>query len=294
MGKSSKVNIYAPKLEQKYDFNSSFRQACRTLRKHVRDDWDSVIAISGTEGVGKSVLANWIGFKTDKNYTLEKNCIYAPNEKMMIDAIRKLPRFSAINADEAIKLLYKQQWWRQVFINKFYRLCRQDNKISIMCMPRFSDFNEGFRNHRISIWIHVVDRGIGVAFMKDDNPFTKDPWHFDKNERLVNKYRRGKRLFQLSTEKKIQIYSRIENFLGVVTYPDLPPELRTRYKELAAKNKYEGLDEELEGLTRSGKREEKWKKRTKLLAKEMQKKHNVTQTEIAKLMGVTIGAVNQW
>src|SRR3972149_1934724 len=187
MADEQNKSIYLPEMEQKYDFNDNFHHCCRTLRKRVREDYDAVIGITGEEGVSKSTLANWIGFKTDDKYSFEKNCLFSPSPKSMVDSIRNLPRFSTINADEAIKILYKQQWWLQVFINKFYRLCRQDNKISIMCMPRFQEFNEGFRNHRILFWVHLLDRGVGVIWEKDWSPYVKDPWHFDDNQKMLDK-----------------------------------------------------------------------------------------------------------
>lgn len=241
---NKKPSVYMPKFEQKYDFNSGFKHCCNVLKKKTREDSDAVIGITGPEGVSKSTLANHIGFHTDKHYTLEKNCLFSPDEESMVKAITNLPRFSAVNADEAIKILYKQQWWVQVFINKFYRLCRQDNKISILCMPRFAEFNEGFRNHRILIWIHLLDRGIGVVFMKDWNPFTPDPWNTKKNWKSITSYGKKQKYFHLSLEKKLSILEKSPNFVDVITFPDLEPELRLKYKTLAAAQKYKGMDME--------------------------------------------------
>ncbi len=171
------TEIYMPVLEHKYDFNIEFIDLCKTIMKRVREDYDCVLAITGDEGISKSTCANQIGFKTDKNYTLEKNVLYSPTKRLVEEAIKTLPRFSTVNGDEAIKILNKQLWHQpiQIFLNMFYRVCRQENKTSIMCMPRFSEFNEGFRNHRIKIWIHVLDRGIAVIFMQDPSALAKDP-----------------------------------------------------------------------------------------------------------------------
>ncbi len=288
------VEIYAPKLEQKYDFNAGFKVCCRTLRKHVRDDWDAVLAITGKEGVSKSTCANWIGFKADKGYTLEKNVLYSPNEKEMVEAIKKLPRFGAVNGDEAIKVLYKQRWWLQSFINMFYRLCRQENKITILCMPRFSEFNEGFRNHRIQIWIHLLDRGLGIAFTKDWNPFVKDPWHTDENERMVKKYTKGQKLYQMTLERKISILKRSKNFLDVVTFPDLPEDIRIRYKELAASHKYEGMDAEMTRRGRTNKIVAKLKEDRKFLKDEYKKSTGKSDAQIAQMRGVSRPTITGW
>ena len=256
------------------------------MRKRVRQDYDAVAAITGDEGVSKSTAANWIGFKTDKNYTLEKNCLFSPNPKELTNAIRNLPRFSTVNADEAIKILYKQQWWLQTFINKFYRLCRQDNKISIMCMPRFTEFNEGFRNHRILFWIHLLDRGIGVVFQKDWSPFSKDPWQFDKNQKSILVSMRSRKFHHIALDTKIKILSRSENFIDVVTFPDLPEEIRIKYKTLAATHKYEGIDEEYAQGFRYQKMKEKWEFRMKKFI-EMLEEAGYTQKEIALKIGMS-------
>jgi len=276
--------IYLPKLEQKYDFNDGFRSCARTLRKKTREDYDAVVGITGDEGVSKSTLGNWLGFKTDKNYTFEKNCLFSPNEQSMINAIRRLPRFSTVNADEAIKILYKQQWWLQVFINKFYRLCRQDNKISILSMPRFSEFNEGFRNHRILIWIHILDRGIGIVFMKDWNVFTSDPWHMKENEKRIMKYTKRQKYFQVSLERKITILKKSPNFVDRITFPDLTRELRIQYKTMAAKHKYKGMEDELQHGMRRRKIEEKWRKRVAVMKEIIKEEKGWSDKRLAERM----------
>ena len=287
------TRIFLPKMEEKYDFNAGYRSCCRTLRKKTREDYDAVVGITGDEGVSKSTLANHIGFDTDRAYTFEKNCLFSPDEQSMVEAIRKLPRFSTVNADEAIKILYKQQWWVQVFINKFYRLCRQDNKISILCMPRFSEFNEGFRNHRILVWIHLLDRGIGVVFMKDWNPFSPDPWHVKDNYNIIQKYTRRKKYFQVSVERKINILSKSSNFVDTITFPDLPKEKRIEYKVLAAKHKYKGMEEEMKFGQRRSKVDEKYKKRERAWKELIKEKTGMTDKQIADRLGVSRPTVTQ-
>lgn len=277
-----KPSIYMPKLEEKYDFNDGFKACCRVLKKKTREDSDAVVGISGLEGSSKSTLANHIGFHTDKRYTLEKNCLFSPDEDSMVKAIRELPRFSAVNADEAIKILYKQQWWVQVFINKFYRLCRQDNKISILCMPRFSEFNEGFRNHRIQIWIHLLDRGIGVVFMKDWNPFTPDPWNTKKNWKTITSYTKKQKYFHLSLEKKIRILEKSPNFVDVITFPDLNPELRLKYKTLAAQHKYDGMDMDMNKNKRLSAASKRYEERMGKLLRFVMDKTGMNKKQIAE------------
>ena len=157
------------------------------LKRRVKKDWDAVVGITGEEGSSKSTLASWLVYLgcIDDGKTEEEACqkfvdytIFSPNKNRVQEQITKSERYSIINADEAIKILYKQNWATpiQKFLNMFYALCRQENKISVLCMPRFLDFNEFFRNHRIKFWIHVVDRGVAVIFERDWFPTSSDPW----------------------------------------------------------------------------------------------------------------------
>lgn len=285
------IPIFLPKIAENYTFNKGFKNCVNTLRRKVRADYDAVVAISGDEGTGKSVLANHIGMECDPRYTFEKNCLFSPNERSMVEAIRRLPRFSAINADEAIRVLYKQEWSSQIFINKFYRLCRQDNKISILVMPRFADFNEGFRNHRIMLWIHVLDRGLAVAFVKDWNIFSPDPWHMKDNYEVLRKSSGRVKLYSLPMERKLELLSRLDNFLDVITYPDLPEPQRIEYKTLAAQQKYEDVEEDLEKLAPRDKlwrdrfaKTILWLKKNKIKTKELRPEIGMTDDVLANFI----------
>lgn len=278
--------IYAPELEQKYDFNDNFWYCCRALKKRVRKDYDAVVGITGAEGVSKSSLANQMGFHTDKNYTIEKNCLFSPNPKNLVESIRYLERFSTVNADEAIKILYKQQWWLQVFINKFYRLCRQDNKISIMCMPRFSEFNEGFRNHRILFWIHILDRGIGIVYERDWSPFSPDPWNFKDNQKRITKMISGRKYSKIELERRMNILERSDNCIGRITFPDLPEDQRLIYKTLAAKHKYEGLEEEMDRGRYYSQMKGRYEERLEKVIKLLQENSGMSRKAIATNLGL--------
>lgn len=224
----------------------SLRMWGKQARARVRKDKDLVIAICSCleEGAGKSTLAIWFGLATDDNFNLRDNELYAPTEQEAKDKILNLPRYATIIADEAIKILYKLRWASslQVFLNTLFALSRKENKITVLCMPRFRDFNEFFRNHKIKIWIEIIERGTGVVFAKDWSPFAKDPWWIDENQKLVDKARKNRKFTEYNTEEKLSILSKSKNYVGVIKWDDLPQEIKDEYIAQRDAIKYKGLD----------------------------------------------------
>jgi len=186
-------------------------------RERLRDDFDAVIAVTGIEGIGKTSLAIQLGRKIDDDFDLEKNVIYIPDVQQIVNKITKeLEKYSVVIVDEAIKTMYKRKWFNklQIFLNQIYSICRKENKCSILCMAQFSDFDSFFRQHRIMLWIHVIDRGHAVVFMRDWSPFCKDPWHIDENQKIILKKRGRHRIADESLTHKLQSLRKSMNYLS--------------------------------------------------------------------------------
>jgi len=232
---------------------------------YITDDWTI------THNSSKSTLASWLVYLgciadgLSEEESLKKfvdYTIFSPNKTRVQEQITKSERYSIINADEAIKILYKQNWATpiQKFLNMFYALCRQENKISILCMPRFLDFNEFFRNHRIKFWIHVLDRGVAVIFERDWFPSSADPWMLKESQKLNYMIYTKRKTGDFNTEQKVQALSRLKNFIGVIRFDDLPNNLKKVYKDGKAEFAYEDLEEQIkQGDIGNGAREDKWK-----------------------------------
>ena len=223
--------------------------------KRANQDRDATIAITGYEGEGKSTAGVGLMIsvlkengKTDDEIKENFNnyMVYSPNKEELEKKIKNGEKYMPVNSDEAIKALYKLNWASpdQKFLNVLYALCRKENKISIFCMPRFTDLGEYFRNHRIMYWIHVLDRGVGVLMVKDWNPFTRDPWHLVENEKLLagSKYRKTK-IIDYDVADKIRMLQKTTNFVSIVKFDDLAKDIKKIYLEGKEKYGYENMDQ---------------------------------------------------
>jgi DNA-directed RNA polymerase specialized sigma subunit len=156
-----------------------------------------------------------------------------------------------------------------------------------MPMPRFNEFNEGFRNHRILFWIHLLDRGIGIVYEKDWSPFVKDPWHFDENQKMIQKIIMRRRYHEQNIDNRLKILEKVQNYLGTITFPDLAPELRQKYKELAAVQKYEGLEEEFDRGKFYTKMKKVYSDRLEKILDVVQKENGLSRKQIGKRIGIS-------
>lgn len=220
-------------------------QFAKRVREHVRNKYDCVIAITSIwEGDGKSTLAKILDDLIDDNFDLEKNVLYNPTAEGIKKLVMTLPPFSVIDADEAIKAFYKLKWADRlsIFLNQLYALARKRKLITILCMPRYRDFTEFFRNHKIKYWIHIVDRGIAIVHEKTWNPYSKDPWYLDENDKIIEKAinRKGS-VSNFTNEEKIKIFKRCKNVFAIIEFDELDSETEKRYEDLAAKYAFDDI-----------------------------------------------------
>jgi hypothetical protein len=247
----------------------SVKDIIKSFKQRVKKDFDVVAAITGEEGMGKSSLATLCVIEsllydglTREEAVLKfpEYTIFSPNKQRVKEQITKAERYSVINSDEAIKILYKLNWNSDIqkFLNMLYALCRKENKITLLCMPRFTDFNEFFRKHRIKFWIHILDRGVGVVFGKDWNPFTDDPWWMKDGMDVIKKGTGRTKMVDFDTEEKIRILSKVRNFIGIIKFDDLDNDIKKVYKKGKEEFGYEDMEAEDVG---AAKRAEKYQDR---------------------------------
>lgn len=253
------------------------------IKKRVRKDFDLVTAITGEEGIGKSVFAIELAKECDPNFTLEKNELITPNVEKMKEKITQLPQYSCIIADEAIRILYKQQWYTkaQIYLNQLFSLCRQENKIVLLCIPRFMDINSYFRTWRIKFWVNILERGTAVLFGKDWSQFCKEPWHLDENQKMIEQHRKR---MSYELETKIGLLSKLHGYSGVIQFDDLDEETKNQYLEVKKKSSYEDLEKIVEEKP-MGLRFLKQRIALGILTKFLNE-IKITQTEIGKVTGI--------
>ncbi|MFW5895131.1 MAG: ATP-binding protein [archaeon] len=283
----------------------SVKDLVNKFQKRVKADYDAVVAITGEEGSGKSCLANNI----IEEY-LKRNCetreelleefqkylIFSPNKEKVKKTIKNAPKYSIINADEAVKILYKQNWASPVqkFLNMLYAVARQENLVSILCMPRFMDFNEFFRNHRIKYWLYILDRGTAVFCAKDWNPFSDDPWLIKENNKYIKSLSKRKSMYEFTTEDKINTFQKLPIYVGIVRFDDMAPDLKKVYKKYKRKYSYEDMEEQTRESIQPGRKAEWYSDKLKNLVSNLKKYSVMNNTEISKITGISRNTVREW
>jgi len=262
----------------------------RSVKRGLRDDYDFVIAITGREGSGKSTLLIILAILIDPKFDLRKQLSLLPSTGEIKRIFKKIRSYGVLGIDEAIKILHKQDWYNtlQKVIVQMYATERYQNKCTILCIPRFTDLNENFRNHRVNCWIDILDRGIAFVKVPIPVPYFADPWMMDE---MVKKYR-----FLLKTKKGSQItigeMERIEKknpcYVDTISFPDLPSQIKEIYLELRVVARQREAREELGELPKDKIRralsltilDNKAKNMTN---KEVANKHNISESMVKVL-----------
>lgn len=264
--------------------------------KRATSNKDLCIGLSGKEGEGKTTLAIELSVaicrEANLEFSLDENMIYSNEIQELKNKLTELPKVSPIVPDEAIKFLYKLNWASagQRYINTLYSLARKENKITILPIPRFTDINEFFRNHRIRIWIHIVKEGHAVMFNQDWSPFSyKDPWMIQENEKIIEKIRKQKKFSLFTLQDKMRALRQCRNFVIAFKFPKLPDRIYGQY-EILARQRYDDL-EEMFGIDEKG-RKIPYKEGLARMIEEMRKK-DYDLERISYISGLPIPTINK-
>lgn len=277
-------------------------ELAKVFLKRVKADKDVALGISGYEGDGKSTLAVNILIETlleqgkseeEILANFDNYMIYSPNKDEMFKKITRPEKYAPINSDEAVKALYKLNWasTSQKFLNMLFQLCRKENKINILCIPRFTDLNEYFRNHRIMFWIHILETGTAVLMIRDWSPFSKDPWYLDENKKIIDLIRKKRKVGDIDLQQKINLMKKTRGFIAIVQWDDLTTKFKNVYKKGKEENSYGGMDDA--GNIEVGDRAEMYKDRLLSAVRNLKDK-GFTSQQIADITNCPVRTVRTY
>ncbi len=248
-----------------------------------------------------SCLSVQIGIGIDPSFKMFRNVLFDPSVKIIRSKIYNLPPYTPIIADEAIKIMYKLNWGSKIqkYLNKIYAVCRNQNKISIFNMPRFTDFAEYFRNHRLRLWIHIVDpinnekpNGHAVVIARSWNPVSVDPWGLKIFEKkLADERKRGKKDVYYSLDDKLALFEELPGFVDVLRFNWVKQSLWDEYLKLKAEvsvDEEERLEDDKMVIEIDA-----WKNRT-VRAINIFKAMGYSGAEIAKVFDTHATSVASW
>jgi hypothetical protein len=207
------------------------------IKKRLNEDNDLVLAITGDEGDGKSTLGVHVCKAVDNKFDFIKNVCYYPSYNELQEKFKALEPLQAYLIDEAIKIANKKKWMEklQQDIIEMYATERWQNKLSVMLIPRFTDFTENLRNHRIKIWIHIIKRGYAVIFIREKhNIFEPDPWRIRQNTKIINNKLKNLKTTEININDSLSMFAETVNFFDVLRFDDMNETDKITYTTLKA------------------------------------------------------------
>lgn len=213
------------------------------IKTRQDSDMDAVLAISSDEGLGKSTLSIQLAMLIIQNFDLEKNMAYANKEIMA--KFKDLEPNKGLIIDEAIRAIYKRDWMKNLnkTLIKLFAQIRFKRLFIILNIPNFLDLDKQIRNHRVFMWIHIYERGKAVIFKRSDSAYDKeDPWDLRSGQKIVRRY------YKSSLDDKDELlkgYKKQFTYVGHMTFPDLPDNVKKKYLAISHKRKMEEDEEEI-------------------------------------------------
>lgn len=200
------------------------------LERRMRKDKDCVIIITGEKGEGKSTLEYHICV-VDPNFTFARNYIFDGKTSSVSTRFKKNVKFSRFGLDEAVQSLYKMDYFSndQNKLIKTLTRARKYNQMLVLCIPDITEVRGSVRKSHVNVWIHVVERGRALVFIRDKMPMVEDPWHFKHAERLWKKKLESLRASQMDTEAIIGFLRSHPCYAGEFTFPDMPKDAKKEY-----------------------------------------------------------------
>lgn len=172
-------------------------------KKIIRQNFDCLFVIDGSEGFGKSVLAMTLCYYVDPTFNINRICFNAFDFK---DQILKADKYQAILFDEAFRGLSAREFYSYVNKNLIQLLAeiRQKNLFIFIVMPSFFDLDKYVALWRSRALIHVYG---GNEFKRGFFAF----YDYDKKKDL---FLMGKKLYSYKKPRP-NFFGRFTNFYPV-------------------------------------------------------------------------------
>lgn len=211
----------------------------------VRSDRQGLSGVSGETGSGKSTFMAKIlreyGNHNGVGWTFE-NMTWSRDEMMTwIDGEKgsnpdentglkpkQLPEYSGIMADELLPMFYSGNRFdeEQQKAGATFNMCRDRHLMVMGAIPTFWDLDSILRK-RLTFYIYIPRRGVAWVFEKENNPFAKDPWNTQLNEKILRKNRNQP--------------WRSPNYLCTINFNDWEGSLREEYYAIRNKKRLTAL-----------------------------------------------------
>jgi len=205
-------------------------------KKVIKEDWDMVFVVDGTEGAGKSTLAMQIAKYCDPSFNIEK-VVFTPKD--FRQAIINSEPYQAVVYDEAYTGLSSRATMTLINRTLISMLAeiRQKNLFVIVCMPCFFDLDK-----YVALW-----RSRALLHVYTDKDFKRGRFVFYNIDKKKELYINGKKFYSYAKPKP--------NFAGRFTSAYVVDEkeyrkkkrnsLIAREKEREEKAKKEELEDEM-------------------------------------------------
>lgn len=140
------------------------------LLSRQQDNLDSLIAITGEEGVGKSTLALQLAYRFDEDLSTSQIHFDAPS--FLADGGNR-EKGSTIILDEAFEGAFNRRSMSHESVGfvQFLGEARALEHTMIVCFPRWANLDDYLANHRVAYRIRVPSRGVAKVYEMKTNPF---------------------------------------------------------------------------------------------------------------------------
>lgn len=230
------------------------RYIFRNRRKLVREALDIILRMQ--EKMTREIKYDVPYEKLIESFSLTKHIIYSRSE--IEDKASVLPRGSCIDINEGSRGFYARNWntkEQKELIIKFWQI-RYKRFIIAIEIQDFFTLDKDFRK-MLDLWIFVPEKGIGMIFIKDRNPFVTtsgDEWHITENTKIMKKMYKGPRS---GIGKMVRSLRKSINFIGELKFRPMHDKLDEAFNNISEKMKATTDREGCEDKVNT--REEKWK-----------------------------------